>query len=49
LTRKLYDMVKAGEVVEARRVQTQVTTLFDAATGSVPRGSDVWPKSRLER
>ena len=34
LTRKLYELVKDGNVAEARRVQSQVTTLFDVATGS---------------
>ena len=29
LTRKLYELAKANDVAEARRVQTQVTTLFD--------------------
>jgi len=35
LTRKLYELAKGNDVAEARKVQTQVTTLFDAATGSV--------------
>ena len=29
----MYELAKAGDVAEARRVQTQVTTLFDVATG----------------
>ncbi len=34
LTRKLYELAKRNDVAEARRVQSQVTTLFDIATGS---------------